>query len=139
MASPWDFGWTQLFTIVGLVMTGCISIAGLRTFDKWKREKLEERRIECALDALSIAYHTKHIFDYVRSPMSSSYEWEEMPGKPGEPEERRAKRGEYFAVLKRIEKTKDFFDSVWKLQPRFITLFGAETEETFLILHKARR
>jgi hypothetical protein len=138
-ANPWEFGWTQLLTIAGLSMTGVISICGLRTFDRWKREKLEERRIEVALDALSIAYHTKYIFDYIRGAMVFPYEWEEMPERPGEPEDRRAMRGQYFAVLKRMEKTKEFFDSVWKVQPRVMALFGQDVEAIFLKFHEARR
>ena len=56
---PWAFGWTQLFTIAGLLMTGGFAIAGLRTFDKWRREILEEKRIDIAFEALSIAYESK--------------------------------------------------------------------------------
>lgn len=42
---------------------------------RWKREKLEERRIEAALDALTLAYETKFVFRDIRSPMAHGYEW----------------------------------------------------------------
>lgn len=62
-----------------------------------------------------------------------------MPELPRESEDRRAKRGEYFAVLKRLERTKAFFDSVWDIQPRVMALFGTQTKEIFLELHQARQ
>jgi hypothetical protein len=135
----WLFGWTQLLTIVGLGMTGVISFTGLRTFGKWRRESIEERRIEAAIDALSIAYHSKYVFDNIRGPMIFSYEFVDMPIRHGESDQKRAQRGEFFAVLKRIERNKEFFDSVWKIQPRVMALFGPETEGIFLQLHEARR
>lgn len=139
MENPWAFGWTQVLTIIGLAMTAIISIAGLRTFSKWRRENIEERRIEAALEALSIAYQSKYVFQNIRGPMIFAYEYQEMPNRPGEPEDRRATRGEFYAVLKRIENHKDFFESVWKIQPRMMALFGSKTEEIFLELHKARQ
>ena len=54
MTDPWAFGWTQLLTIGGLVLTGIVSTFGLRTFGKWQRETIEERRIEVAVEALSL-------------------------------------------------------------------------------------
>jgi len=60
---PWTFGLTQLLTVVGLGMAAL----GLRTFGKWQREKIEERRIELAIEALSLAYESKAIFGHIRS------------------------------------------------------------------------
>jgi hypothetical protein len=39
------------FTAFGLITTIIIAIAGFRTFGKWRREKLEEKRIEVATTA----------------------------------------------------------------------------------------
>jgi hypothetical protein len=44
-ANPWEFGWTQVLTIIGFAITIAIAIGGFRTFGRWKRE-LIERRIE---------------------------------------------------------------------------------------------
>jgi hypothetical protein len=68
MENPWAFGWTQLLMIAGLVLTGVVSLLGLRTFGKWRRETIEARRIEAAVDALSLAYQTRWIFENIRAP-----------------------------------------------------------------------
>jgi hypothetical protein len=132
---PWTFGWTQLLTIAGLA----IAFQGLRTFGRWRREKIEEKRIEVAVDALAAAYKSKYVFEHIRGRLTQEYEWQEMPEVPGESEKERKRRGSLFAVLKRIERNKDFFDQVWELQPKFMAIFGRETEEIFLLLHTARR
>jgi hypothetical protein len=137
--NPWEFGWTQLLTLIGLAMTLFISILGLRTFEKWKREKLEERRIEIALDALSMAYQAKDVFESIRRPIVSSHEYEDMPEIPEEADDARGARGEPFAVSRRLEKNKEFFDSISQLQPRVMALFGPEAEDTFEILVRATR
>lgn len=139
MENPWAFGWTQLLMIAGLVLTGVVSLLGLRTFGKWRRETIEARRIEAAVDALSLAYQTRWIFENIRAPIIYRYEYEEMPERAGEPEDRRASRGKYFAVLKRVERNSEFFKAVWNVQPRVMALFGAETERIFREVHEARR
>jgi hypothetical protein len=138
MGNPWSFGWTQLFTIIGFIITTTIAIGGFRTFERWKREKLEEKRIDTAIEALALAYESKFIFDHIRSEMSFGYEWQDMPVQH-ESEERRNARGPFYAMLKRIEMNKEYFDRAWKLQVRCTAIFGPEVEETFLLLQKARR
>lgn len=139
MSNPWAFGWTQLLTIIGFLITLGIAIGGFRTFNRWKREKLEEKKIEIAFEALSIAYETKFVFEEIRSPMSYGYEWKDMPRIEGESDNDWNHRGSFYAILKRIEHNKDFFERVWRLQPRFMAVFGPDTEEIFLRLHQARR
>ena len=137
--SPWAFGWTQLLTIIGMAITLFIAIGGFRTFDRWKREKLEERKMEVAFDMLAVAYEAKFVFDHIRRPTSFSYEWADMPEDISETEDQRKSRGEFYAILKRINLNKDYFERVWKLQPRCMAMFGASVEEIFLLLHRARR
>lgn len=139
MADPWVFGWTQIFAVIGLVLTALIAIFGFRTFGRWKREKLEERRIEVAFDALTIAYETKFVFQYIRSPLVQGYEWADMPKRDGENDDNRGRRGSYYATFNRIKQNKDFFEKVWQLQPRCMAVFGRNIEKTFLKLHQARR
>jgi hypothetical protein len=136
---PWMFGWTQVLTIIGFIITICIAFGGFRTFGRWKKEKLEEKKIEIAFEALSIAYETKFIFEAIRSPMASSYEWADMPRTQEDSDDEWSRRGTFYATLKRIERNKDFFDRLWRLQPRFMAMFGPETEQIFLLLHQARR
>jgi hypothetical protein len=133
--SPWTFGWTQLLTIGGLA----IAFQGVRTFGRWRREKIEEKRIEVAIDALAAAYKSKHVFEYVRGRLLRGYEYSDMPEIAGETERERSRRGNFFAVWRRLDRNKDFFDHVWELQPKFMAIFGRETEDIFLLLHTARR
>lgn len=134
---PWAFGLNQLLTVIGLLITVGIATAGFRSFEKWKREKIEERRIDIALEALSVAYEARFIFDSIRSPMSYEAEWKEMQGieDPG----KRLRAGPFFAVLKRLEHHYDYFGRVWKLQPRFMAMFGKDAADVFMKLHAARR
>jgi hypothetical protein len=56
-----DFA-APVLTIIGFGITVAFGIAGFRTFRKWKREQIEERRIETAIEALSLAYQSKYVF-----------------------------------------------------------------------------
>jgi hypothetical protein len=134
---PWAFGWTQLFTAFGLITTIIIAIAGFRTFGKWRREKLEEKRIEVAIEALALCYEARFVFDGIRSAISYPGEWADMPQIGLEAE--RSQRGSFYAILKRVQASKDFFDRAWKVQVRCTAVFGANAEETFLLMQKARR
>jgi hypothetical protein len=139
MSDPWAFGWTQLLIISGLLLTAVVSGFGLRTFGKWRRETIEERRIAAAVDALSLAYQSKWVFENIRAPIVSSYEYGQMTRDSGESTDDRSTRGKYFAVMKRIEHNNEFFKAVWNVQPRVMALFGRETEAIFREMHEARR
>lgn len=139
MNDPWIFGWTQLLTIIGFVITILIAIAGFRSFERWRKEKIEEKRIDTAVDALVLIREMKWVFENIRSPMSFDYEWKDMPEMPGENEDKRRSRGPFYAVLKRIEGHRDFFNRAWKLQIRCGALFGQKAEDALLLLQKARR
>jgi hypothetical protein len=125
--------------LIGLAMSGLFAFLGLRTFEKWRREKIEERKIEIAFEALTLSYESTSVFDRMRARYSRSAEWADMPAIEGETEEQRTKRGTPYSVLQRIENHKDFFERVWKLQPRYIALFGAGAEDAFANFHSARR
>jgi hypothetical protein len=43
-------------TLIGFAVTTTLAIIGLNTFDRWKREKIEEKRIDEAVEALACAY-----------------------------------------------------------------------------------
>jgi hypothetical protein len=110
--SPWEFGTNQLLTCLGLLLTLGIAVGGFRTFQRWKREKIEETRIGVAIDTLALMYESKFVFENIRSEMSFPYEWQDMP------EPYRKASGPFYAVLKRIEAHKDFFERAWKTQVR---------------------
>jgi hypothetical protein len=62
-----------------------------------------------------------------------------MPRGEYETEDEWDRRGPFYAIFKRIEHHRDYFEAVWKLQPRFMAVFGRETEAIFAELHSARR
>lgn len=136
LVDSWTFGLNHLLTILGFLMTATIAIVGFKSFDKWKREKLEGKRIDIALEALAIAYEAIFIFEGIRSPISYDIEWAEMTGVDND---KRQAVGPYYAILKRIEHNKAYFERIWILQPRFMAVFGKDTSAIFNKLHHARR
>lgn len=126
-------------TLIGFVLTTILAIIGFNTFGRWKREQLEERRIEIAFEALNIAYQTKHVFEHIRSPLISDYEWQDMPVAAGDTDDRHRRRGSYYAIGKRLAANKEYFNSVWKVHAKCMAIFGPHVEEVFLELHWARR
>jgi hypothetical protein len=135
----WAFGWTHILTLIGFAITVTIALSGFRTFSRWKREKFEEARMETAIAALAAAYKAKYVFQHIRGPLAFSYEWDDMPQEPSDTPDRRSRRGAYYAHMKRIGQNKDFFEHLWDLQPKCMAIFGADTEEAFMLVHKARR
>jgi hypothetical protein len=125
--------------VIGFLITILIAIGGFRSFNRWKREQLEARRIDAALEALSIAYESRMVFDHIRSPMAHEYEWRDMPERPGEMAHDRSRRGSFYAIRKRVVDQREFFERVIKLHPKLMAMFGAEAEEPFMQLHRARR
>jgi hypothetical protein len=129
--------------LVGIAVTGTVAMLGLQSFAKFKREKIEERRIEVALDALTLAYESKFVFQMIRARAFTSDEHESgsdvsysVPG--GIKTRLRTTQLSPYAVLKRIEKSAEFFERVRKIEPRFMAVFGAETEQIFAQLYSAR-
>lgn len=138
MADPWDFGWNQVLTIVGMAITVGIAIGGFKTFGRWKRERIEERKIDIALEALSIAYESKGVFEAIRNPGLFSYEWSDMPRVEGESDSEWEARAPYYVTLKRLDENNEYFRKTLQLQPRFMAVFGPESEKIFDQLFGAR-
>ena len=137
MADPWAFGWTQLLAIAGLLMSALISFLGLRTFGKWQREKVHERKLEVAFEALTLAYESSMVFDDIRRRLVRAYEWSDLkPDGMTDKEFEQAKST--LAIINRFSRHNDFFDRVLKLQPRLMAVFGPATEATIHKLHMAR-
>jgi hypothetical protein len=136
---PWAFGWTQLLTLIGYAITIVIAIGGFKSFSRWRREQLEAKRIDVAIEALTVAYKTKFVFEHIRGAMASGNEWDDMPKLPDDTDDKRQRRGAFYAAAKRIHLNKEYFDGLWQLQPKFMAVFGPQTESTFVKVHKARR
>lgn len=137
MNDPWAFGWTQLLTITGLVLTAVVSFSGLRTFKRWKREKIEEKRLDVALEALSIAYEAQMVFQDVRRRFIHEYEWAGMPTE-GLSQQQIEQRRSLWAIINRFDRHVSFFEKLLVLQPKFMAIFGRETQDIFSKLHQAR-
>src|SRR5271166_2481089 len=80
---------------------------------------------------LAVVYESKFVFDNIRSPMAFDYEWQDMPDSFGTEEQQRRTRGQFYAILKRIQAHKDFFERAWKIQVRCTALFDPTVEKTF--------
>jgi hypothetical protein len=136
-ANPWAFGWTPLLTI-GLLITVTIAGFGFRTFEKWRREKIEEKRIEIALEALALAYECRTVFSIIRSPMSFGEEWQDLPRLPGEGDAHWNDRGPFYATLKRVHHANEFFERLERLRPRFMAVFGENADLVFKFVREAK-
>jgi hypothetical protein len=134
---PWAFGWTQVLTLVGFSITIVIAISGFRTFGRWKRERIEEQRIDIAFEALSIAHESKMVFGRIRDPKGFEGEWSKMPIKEGESISDRSMRGGPFATLVRINAYTDYFERMSRLQPKAIAVFGDLAQAAFDRFNKA--
>lgn len=138
MDQPWAFGWNHVLTLTGFAVTSLIAWKGFRSFDRWREEKLEEKRIDIAFEALALAYETRLIFEFIRNGTTRDIEFEKMPFKKGESPDARRARGAYFAVLARLGHHSAFFDKAVVILPKCMALFGVETERVFLHLFEAR-
>jgi hypothetical protein len=134
----------SIVALLGLGLTAVIAIAGFKSFGRWKREKIEERRIEVALDALAMAYEARFRFEGIRSRFTREEEYAGIDEQPLRDNisimitHREGQRSPY-AVLKRIGNNHEFFERVSDIEPKFMAIFGAETEEIFAELYDAKR
>jgi hypothetical protein len=125
--------------LVGITVTGTVATLGLQSFEKFKREKIEERRIEVSIDALALAYEAKYVFESIRARARSNDEDDGGVIVEGNVQVklRDGQRAAY-VVLKRLRTHEDFFESAYRLQPRFMAVFGADTDKIFHLLYDAR-
>jgi hypothetical protein len=105
-----------LVALFGVIITGIFAIAGLRSFEKFKREKIEERRIELAIDALALAYESKFVFEVIRARAVRRHEYENAADEIAEGVKvsvhvREGQRGAY-AVMERIHAQAEFFEKL---------------------------
>jgi hypothetical protein len=127
--------------LIGVIVTGSFAFAGLKTFERWKREKLEEKRIDIAIEVLSIGFEAQIVFDEIRSRFVAASEYADMKidGVPSKNDQRSQQQHGPYAVLKRVEARQSFFNKVVALEPKFVALFGREKETIFQRVFAARR
>ncbi len=126
-------------SLAALTATVAIAVKGFNTLEKWKKQRIEEKRLDVAWEMLSITYESKYVFDHIRTSLIREPEWAGMPIEPGESDDDRRRRGSYYAVLKRISDQSEFFERLFKLQPKCMAVLGSAAEDVFVLLHKARR
>lgn len=119
-------------SLIGVAITAIVAIVGLNAFGRWKRQQVESKRLEVAWDMLSIGYELKYVFDHIRSPLVSPYEWRNMVRLPGESDADWDRRGAFYAVRKRIDTNRDYFERLFKLQPKCMAVLGSSAEEIFV-------
>jgi hypothetical protein len=124
-------------SLVGILAATTLAICGLKTFGTWKRERLEERRIEVALEGLSIARESKYVFGRIRNPAGFEGEWHSMPVREGESDGDRDMRGPSYATLVRLDTDHDFFERVSQFLPKAVALFDDQVEAIFEKLESA--
>ena len=137
MSDPWAFGWTQVLTLIGFAITIGIAIGGYQTLGRWRRQRIEERRIDLAFESLSLAEESRSVFGRIRDPHGYEGEWKNMPIKKGESEKDRNMRGPSYATLRRMNAEADYFERVARLQPKAIAVFGPAAEAAFARFNKA--
>jgi hypothetical protein len=123
--------------LIAVIVTGCFAFAGLRTFHRWKREKVEEKRIDVAIDALAIGFEAAVVFDEIRSRLMKIYEYADL-NVAGDDRRSLQQHGPH-AVLKRLEAKQPFFDKAVSLEPKFVAVFGRDKDAIFECLFFARR
>jgi hypothetical protein len=116
---------------VGFFVTIGVAYFGFRTFARWKREKIEEKRIDIAIEALEV-------FEIIRSPGSFGSEYADMPRKDGEDDAEWHQRGPFYATLKRLQAHADLFERLAKLRPKYMALFGVPAADSFKLIREAR-
>jgi hypothetical protein len=126
-----------LLTIIGFFVTIGIAYFGFRTFERWKREKIEEKRIEIAIEALALAYDSQEVFETIRNPGTFGSEYADMPHRDDEDDVEWNQRGPFYATLKRVQAHAEFFERLAKLRPRYMALFGVPAADSFKLIREA--
>jgi len=127
--------------LIAVIVTGSFAFAGLKTFDRWKREKLEEKRIDVAIEALAIGYEAQLVFEVIRSRLLRASEYSDMKidGMAAGSDQLSQQLSGPYVILKRLEAQQPFFNKALTVEPKFVALFGRDKEEVFERLLLARR
>lgn len=105
------------------------------TFQSYRRQKHEERRMDAAEAILTLAFKLRRIISSIRSPMTGGgelYEADKVLAEAdwyktmNENEKRRAQVGQ--AALQRISKHQADWDRIFEIMPVARALFGQEAE-----------
>lgn len=131
---------TGVGTLASAVAIGTAAMVGRNTFDLWRRQRQEERRIDAAEKIMTLAYRLKDDLEPVRRPMIQAYELEaarenlekndEWWSGLTDVQKRRATVGQ--AILQRIERHPEDWQDIWALKPLALAYFGAPVDHPLL-------
>jgi hypothetical protein len=125
-------------TIFGLLLTATIAAAGFRSFGRWRAEKLEERRIDIALETLTIMYEVSRHFEGITQPFGGTHISVVLYG--ARASTLVATRQEVFSnILKSAEAAEEFFAALLKVQLRYAAAFENEQSAAQQVLWQMGR
>ncbi len=125
------------FAQAGAVVAAAVVAAN--TFKSWRRQKIEERRIDAAEKVLTLTYRTKQAFSVIRSPITSQNAKDEATYEllqngidlTSMTSELANKVVESQVIMKRINGFSDLWDSYSSIMPVARAYFGSDIEEIF--------
>lgn len=141
MPIDWDATGSMLGGWATLAGAGAVAYAawvGRNTFDAWKRQKIEERRIDAAERILTLGYRLRYNLQSVRAAFipnnelqaaedffkkERAQEWE-MASNAEKDRWRTAQ-----AYLNRLNHHRADWEEVWTLKPIALAFFGQDTEQ----------
>lgn len=140
VAIDWSATGDMMAGMGALVGAGAVIWAakvGRSTFNDWKRQKNEGRRIDLAEQLLALAYKLKRAFQGIRSPGMLGWEIAEMERKLTEsgmidaetPNHIKSGLSTAQATLSRADHYKGLFDELLDTMPVAKAIFGEEMEE----------
>lgn len=126
-------GWA---TLVGAGVVIYAARVGANTFTAWKRQKVEERRMDAAERILTLAYRLRYNFADVRRRGIFGYETAAAEQKldGAMPEWRNREKSEQErlttaqTILNRLTGHRADWEQAWELKPVALALFGPEVE-----------
>ena len=127
-------GWATLAGAGAIIYAAKV---GANTFDSWKRQKQEERRMDVAERILTLAYKLKYNFQSVRAPLIEGHELEaaekllseqqpEWWGGLDDAGQKRARTGQ--AVFNRLKRHNHDWEQIWELKPLALAYFSPKVE-----------
>ncbi|MEG8030678.1 hypothetical protein QP179_03295 [Sphingomonas aurantiaca] len=136
-----------LGTIGGAVVVLIAALIGKDTFDTWKRQKLEERKIVLAESALTLAFKLQPAISSIRSPFSLAGEIERAEASLREqdlindqtPQARVQPLTTAQTALNRIASYAGLIDSLAELRPSVRAIFGSDVEAKLAVFENSIR
>ena len=125
-----------LGTVGGAIAVLIAAGVGRSTFEAWKRQRIEERRIELAETALILAYKIQDAMSIIRSPMTMGNESdaaEQTLRENGVLNDNTDQDQLHYlkiaqVIINRMRAKAPLYDELAELRPRVRTIFNQETE-----------